>query len=154
MALKGHLNDKVRLQANAFSACDHTTCDSKIQPGMPRPQPSRPSRPPPSSHPSCRTQPALLPFLPCVPMYVLPFSFPVLRRRVSTPSFHVRSVVCSTFHAWHTCNCQINVWIHLWKALETTMDFKPSVSVLFGHYSLPGPRILTKVGRTKFEKTT
>ena len=40
----------------------------------------------------------------------------------------------------------------LWKAL--TMDFKPSVSVLFGHYSLPGPRILTKLGRTKFEKTT
>ena len=35
-----------------------------------------------------------------------------------------------------------------------TMDFKPSVSVLFGHYSLPGPRILTKLGRTKIEKTT
>ena len=36
----------------------------------------------------------------------------------------------------------------------TTMDFKPSVSVLFEYYSLPGPRILTKLGRTKFEKTT
>ena len=36
----------------------------------------------------------------------------------------------------------------------TTMDFKPSVSVLFGHYSLPWRRILTKLGRTKFEKTT
>ena len=35
-----------------------------------------------------------------------------------------------------------------------TMDFKPSVSVLFGHYSLPRRRILTKLGRTKFEKTT
>ena len=33
------------------------------------------------------------------------------------------------------------------------MDFKPSVSVLFGHDSLPGQRILTKLGRTKFEKT-
>ena len=37
---------------------------------------------------------------------------------------------------------------------STTMDFKPSVSALFGHYSLPGPRILTKLGRTKFEKPT
>ena len=35
-----------------------------------------------------------------------------------------------------------------------TMDFKPSVSVLFGHYSLPRRRILTKLGRAKFEKTT
>ena len=34
------------------------------------------------------------------------------------------------------------------------MDFKLSVSALFGHYSLPGPQILTKLGRTKFEKTT
>ena len=33
-----------------------------------------------------------------------------------------------------------------------TMDFKPSASVLFGHYSLPRRRILTKLGRTKFEK--
>ena len=41
------------------------------------------------------------------------------------------------------------VWMRM-----PTMDFKPSVSVLFGHYSLPGPRILTKLGRTKFEKTT
>ena len=38
--------------------------------------------------------------------------------------------------------------------LQFTMDFKPSVSVLFGHYSLPRRRILTKLGRTKFEKTT
>ena len=37
---------------------------------------------------------------------------------------------------------------------SSTMDFKPSVSVLFGHYSLPRRRILTKLGRTKFEKTT
>ena len=43
--------------------------------------------------------------------------------------------------------------IHAMHAL-TTMDFKPSVSILFGHYSLPGPRILTKLQRTKFEKTT
>ena len=40
------------------------------------------------------------------------------------------------------------------QAFTTTMDFKPSVSVLFGHYSLPRRRILTKLGRTKFEKTT
>ena len=33
------------------------------------------------------------------------------------------------------------------------MDFKPSESVLFGLYSLPWRRILTKLGRTKFEKT-
>ena len=33
-------------------------------------------------------------------------------------------------------------------------DFKPSVSVLFGYYSLPWWRILTKLRRTKFEKTT
>ena len=38
--------------------------------------------------------------------------------------------------------------------LETTMDFKPSVSVFFGHYSLPRRRIVTKLGRTKFENTT
>ena len=37
---------------------------------------------------------------------------------------------------------------------QPTMDFKPSVSVLFGHYSLPRRRILIKPGRTKFEKTT
>ena len=40
---------------------------------------------------------------------------------------------------------------------EIWMDyygFKPSVSVLFGHYSLPRRRILIKLGRTKFEKTT
>ena len=38
--------------------------------------------------------------------------------------------------------------------LYVTMDFKPSINVLFGHYSLPRRRILTKLGRTKFEKTT
>ena len=37
---------------------------------------------------------------------------------------------------------------------KKTRDFKPSVSVLFGHYSLPRRRILTKLGRAKFEKTT
>ena len=33
-------------------------------------------------------------------------------------------------------------------AKRITMDFKPSVSVLFGHYSLPRRRILTKLRRT------
>ena len=42
-------------------------------------------------------------------------------------------------------------WIEL---KRSTMDFKPSVSVLFGHYSLLGPQILTKLGRSKFEMTT
>ena len=37
---------------------------------------------------------------------------------------------------------------------SVTMDFKPSVSVLFGHYSLPWRRILTKLEQTKFQKTT
>ena len=40
------------------------------------------------------------------------------------------------------------------RIISFTMDFKPSVSVLFGHYSLPRRRILTKLGRAKFEKTT
>ena len=40
------------------------------------------------------------------------------------------------------------------ESIFSTMDFKPSVSVLFGHYSLPWRPILTKLERTKFEKTT
>ena len=66
--------------------------------------------------------------------------------------------LCFSLSVSYLANVFVSITVNMQNVgsyiIVPTMDLKPSVSVLFGHYSLPWRPILTKLGRTKFEKTT